>query len=184
MEKKEQVKVKKPEKDAKSDENTEVRTTTSEESLGTKELILVVRLGTDGQSFNVIQQPHYEALPSSTRLTAVADKMDQSKRNARMEDELKQFTTQFFTSFTTNSIEEMSYLMEIPESMKDLYDYKGLEGFVVYDGEEEGEYIVKSLVLLEKEATGLRSKHPYTLVISKQNNNKYYVEELKHTIGG
>ncbi|HER2174519.1 TPA: conjugal transfer protein, partial [Streptococcus pyogenes] len=71
---------------------------------------------------------------------------DQSDKNTEVESELQQFATQFFTSYTTNSTEEMSYLMETPESLKDLYEYKGLEGFVVYDGERKGQYIVKTLV--------------------------------------
>lgn len=73
--------------------------------------------------------------------------------------------------------------MENPESLKDLYEYKGLEDFVVYDGQKEGQYMVKTLVLLQEANTGLQSKHPFTLVVSKQNNN-YYVQELTHTIGG
>jgi hypothetical protein len=145
--------------------------------------MIVVRLGTDGNSFNIIEQPYYQALPSKTRLAAVQDKTDQAKKNTQAEDELQQFATQFFTSYTTNSLEEMSYLMEDPESLKDLYEYKGLEDFVVYDGEKNGQYIVKTLVLLQEANTGLQTKHPFTLAVSKENN-RFYVQELKHTLGG
>ena len=161
----------------------EEKVTTADESLGKKEQMIVVRLGTDGSSFNVIEQPYYQALPSETRLAAVQNQTDQAKKNVQAQDELKQFATQFFTSYTTNSIEEMSYLMENPESLKDLYEYKGLEDFVVYDGEKEGQYLVKTLVLLQEASTGLQTKHPFTLVVSKENN-KFYVQELKHTLGG
>ncbi|KKI92172.1 hypothetical protein WQ54_10790 [Bacillus sp. SA1-12] len=154
-----------------------------EQVLGQKEQMIVVRLGTDGNSFNVIEQPYYQALPSETRLSAVQDQTDQSKKNVQAQDELKQFATQFFTSYTTNTTQEMSYLMEHPESIKDLYEYKGLEDFVVYNGEKEGQYIVKTLVLLQEANTGLQTKHPFTLVVSKENN-KFYVQEFKHTLGG
>ena len=145
--------------------------------------MLVVRVGTDGNSFNVIEQPYYQALPSNSRLTAIQDQTDKSKKNIKAEAQLKQFATQFFTSYTTNSIDEMSYLMEHPESLKGQYQYKGLEDFVVYDGEKEGQYIIKTLVLLQEANTELKTKHPFTLVVKKQNN-KFYVEELKHTLGG
>ncbi|MCM3655399.1 conjugal transfer protein [Metabacillus litoralis] len=172
VEKKEQV-----------EEKDEEKVTTADESLGRKEQMIVVRLGTDGNSFNVIEQPYYQDLPAETRLAAVQNQTDQAKKNVQVQDELKQFATQFFTSYTTNSIEEMSYLMENPESLKDLYEYKGLEDFVVYDGEKEGQYLVKTLVLLQEASTGLQTKHPFTLVVSKENN-KFYVQELKHTLGG
>jgi hypothetical protein len=183
VEKKEQVEVKKKNEDGKEKSVKEEKIKEVAESLGRKEQMIVVRLGTDGNSFNIIEQPYYQALPSKTRLAAVQDKTDQAKKNTQAEDELQQFATQFFTSYTTNSLEEMSYLMEDPESLKDLYEYKGLEDFVVYDGEKNGQYIVKTLVLLQEANTGLQTKHPFTLAVSKENN-RFYVQELKHTLGG
>jgi len=183
VEKKEQVEVKKKNEEGKEEVVKEEKVTMGDESLGRKEQMIVVSLGTDGHLFNVIEQPYYHALPSETRLVAVQDQTDQAKKNVQVEDELKQFATQFFTSYTTNTLEEMSYLMENPESLKDLYEYRGVEDFIVYEGEKDGQYIVKSLVLLEEVNTGLQTKHPYTLIVS-QENNKFYVQELKHTLGG
>ncbi|MEH7451193.1 conjugal transfer protein [Gottfriedia acidiceleris] len=181
--KKEQVDVKKKNEAGEEKVVKEEKVTMVDKSLGSKEQIIVVRLGTDGNSFNVIEQPYFQALPGETRLTAIHDQTDQAKKNVQMEDELKQFSSQFFTSYTTNTIQEMSYLMDDPESLKDFYEYKGLEDFVVYDGEKEGQYIVKSLVLLQEANTGLQTKHPFTLVIKKEKN-KFYVQKLKHTLGG
>ncbi|TDK58158.1 hypothetical protein E2K98_24905 [Bacillus salipaludis] len=183
VEKKQQVEVEKKDKNGKEKTVKEEKVTKQDESLGEKEQMLVVRVGTDGNSFNVMEQPYYQALPSNGRLTAIQDQTDKSKKNIKAEAELKQFATQFFTSYTTNSIDEMSYLMEHPESLKGQYQYKGLEDFVVYDGEKEGQYIIKTLVLLQEANTELKTKHPFTLVVKKQNN-KFYVEELKHTLGG
>jgi hypothetical protein len=183
VEKKEQLEVKNTNNEGKEEVVKEEKVTIIDKSLGKKEQMIVVRLGTDGNSFNIIEQPYYQALTSETRLVAVQDQTDQAKKNVQVEDELKQFATQFFTSYTTNSIEEMSYLMEKPESLKDLYEYKGLEDFVVYDDEKEGQYILKTLVLLQETNTGLQTKHPFTLVVSKENN-KFYVQEFKHTLGG
>ncbi|WP_347553000.1 conjugal transfer protein (plasmid) [Pseudalkalibacillus hwajinpoensis] len=182
IETKEEVEVKEKDEEGEGKLVTEEKVTTKDESVGVKQEMIVVRLGTDGNSFNVIEQPFYQALPSETRLAAVSDQTDQADQNVKVEDELKQFATQFFTSYTTNSVEEMSYLMENPESLQGLYDYRGVEDFVVYDG-EEGQYVLKSIVLLQEANTGLQTKHPFTLVVSKENN-KYYVQELKHTIGG
>jgi ABC-type antimicrobial peptide transport system permease subunit len=183
VEKKEEVEVKKTNEEGKEEVVTGEKVVMQDESLGVKEQMIVIRLGTDGNSFNVIEQPYYQALQSESRIAAVQDQTDQAKKNVQVEDELKQFATQFFTSYTTNTTEEMSYLMENPEILKDLYEYKGLEDFVVYDGEKEGQYIVKTLVLLQEANTGLQTKHPFTLVVSKENN-KFYVQEFKHTLGG
>ncbi|PFM83243.1 hypothetical protein COJ46_01610 [Bacillus sp. AFS077874] len=181
--KKDLVEVKKKNEKGKEEVVKEEKVKTVEKSLGRKEQMIIVRLGTDGESFNVIEQPYYQKLPSQARLTAIQDHTDQAKKNMQMEDELKQFSTQFFTFYTTNSIQEMSYLMEKPESLKDLYEYKGLEDLVVYDGEVKGQYIVKTIVLFQEANTGLQTKHPFTLVVKKEKN-KFYVQQLKHTLGG
>ena len=182
VEKKEEVEVKEKDSDGKEKTVKEEKVTTEDESIGVKQQMIVVRLGTDGNSFNVIEQPYYQSLPSETRLSAVANQTDQADKNVSMEDELKQFATQFFTSYTTNSVEEMSYYMENPESLQGLYQYQGVEDFTVYDG-ENGQYVLKTLVFLQEEGTDLQTKHPFTLVVSKEND-KYYVQKLKHTIGG
>lgn len=180
---KEPVEVKQP--DANGNEQTVIQenVTQREESLGIKGHLVVIRAGTDGHSFNVIEQPYFESLPNVGRLLSIQDDTDPSKKNPEAREKLKQFTTQFFTSYTTNTIDEMSYLMGKPESLHGLYQYKGLEEFNVYNSEKEGQYIIKTLVLLEAAETGLTSKHPFTLIVSKQNN-KFFVKELKHTLGG
>jgi Conjugative transposon protein TcpC len=147
------------------------------------EVLVVVPLGTDGTSFNVVEQPYFKAVPGESRLSAVEDDTPSAEKNIKAEDELKRFATQFFTSYTENTVSEMAYLMEEPESLKDLYFYRGAENFRVYDGEKEGTYIIKTLAVFEQSETGLKSKHPFTLVVEKKQD-KYYVTSLKHTIGG
>jgi hypothetical protein len=183
IETKEQVEVKEVNEDGEEVTVTKKKVNESEKSIGKKEVLVVVRVGTDGSMFNVIQQPHYQSLPAKSRLTAIKDETDPAQKNPAVEDQLQQFATQFFTSYTTNTVAEMAYLMEKPETLFDLYQYKGLENFIVYDGEKEGQYIVKTLVLFQEADSGLQTKHPFTLIVSKENN-KFYVHELKHTLGG
>ncbi|WP_445491564.1 conjugal transfer protein [Niallia sp. 03133] len=154
-----------------------------ETSIGRKEQLIVVPLATDGRGFNVVEQPYYEALPSETRLLAISDHTDQSEKNSGAEEELKRFASQFFTSYTKSSEEEMSYFMKKPETLNGLYTYKGMDKFVVYDGKRDGEYVIKTLLLLEEKESGLISKHPYTLTVKKEND-RFFVEELKHSLGG
>ncbi|WP_221567141.1 conjugal transfer protein [Alkalihalobacillus sp. TS-13] len=169
-------------KDSKEKTETE-KIADKENPIETIEVMIVVPIGTDGQSFNVVEQPYFQAVPGDTRLTAIEDKTDPSKKNTQMEQEMKQFVTQFFTSYTENTVDEMAYLMENPESLKDTYSYKGVEDFIVYEGKKKGQYKVKTLVHLKEDQSGVVMKLPFTLIVSKENN-KFYVQKLKHTIGG
>ncbi|MGD6964466.1 conjugal transfer protein [Fictibacillus phosphorivorans] len=148
----------------------------------TKKVMITVPVATDGQNFNVIEQPYFSNVPSETRLSAVKNQEDDSKRNLKNEDELKRFATQFFTSYTENTVSEMSYLMESPESLKDLYQYRGVENFKVYDS-EKNTYLIKTLVLLEDGETGIVTKQPFSITVEKKQD-KFYVKKLLHSIGG
>lgn len=161
----------------------QVKTVQKEQPTVNKETLIAVPLGTDGHSFNVIEQPHFEALPAGKRLAAVTDQEDKGKQNYKKEEELKQFATQFFTSYTENSVEEMAYLMAKPASLKGLYKYKGLDSFIVYNGDTSKEFVIKSLIELEDMQSGLSMKEPITLTVTKQNG-KYFVKQIKNTIGG
>ncbi|ANC77404.1 hypothetical protein ABE65_011560 [Fictibacillus phosphorivorans] len=148
----------------------------------TKKVMITVPVGTDGKNFNVIEQPYFSNAPSETRLSAVKNQEDDSKKNLKKEDELKRFATQFFTSYTENTVSEMSYLMERPESLKDLYQYRGVENFKVYD-REKNTYLIKTLVLLEDGETGIVTKQPFTIIV-EEKQDKFYVKKLLHSIGG
>lgn len=159
----------------------QTKTVQKEQPAAHNEALLAVPIGTDGVSFNVIEQPYFKAVPVGSKLSTVEDKQDISKKSIKSQDELQQFTEQFFTSYTENTIEEMAYLMEKPESMKGLYQFKGLEKFAAYNG-DAGQHIIKSLVVFT-DASGLQVKQPVTLTVTKQNG-KFFVKKIKHTIGG
>jgi Conjugative transposon protein TcpC len=148
----------------------------------TKDVMITVPVGTDGKNFNVIEQPYFSNPPSETRLSAVKNREDDSKKNLKKEDELKRFATQFFTSYTENTVSEMSYLMESPESLKDLYQYRGVVNFKVYDS-GSNTYLIKTLVLLEDGETGIVMKQPFSISVEKKQD-KFYVKKLLHSIGG
>lgn len=144
--------------------------------------LIVVRLGTDGQNFNVIQQPYFLTLPVDARLAPVQDQTDPSLVAADAKDEVRQFLGQFFTSYSQSSLKDMSYLMDDPESLGGLYYFKGLDNYQLYRTAQPNTYTVKTLATFTAKGTGVYMKQPFTLVVEKQND-KYYVKSLKHTLG-
>lgn len=147
-----------------------------------KEMLIAVPLGTNGETFNVIEQPYFESIPTGSKLAAVKDQGTKTKQDFKRTEEIKVFTAQFLTSYTENTKEEMAYLMEKPDSLKGLYQYKGLQEITVYKA-GKGKWEVKALVELKEQESGLVVKQPMTLILSKQNE-KYFVEKLKQTLGG
>ena len=99
--------------------------------------LLSIPIGTDGTNFNVIEQPSFQSLPPAAHLAAVTDQSNGIDENYKDSDALKSFAEQFFTSYTTNTVDEMAYLMQNPSTLKGLYQFEGLENFVLYSGKGE-----------------------------------------------
>jgi hypothetical protein len=156
--------------------------TPKEEKVGGKMLLLTIRLGTDGKTFNVLEQPSFASSPERASLKAIENNLDHQPENKEKKDELKQFATQFFTSYSQNTEQEMAYLMSKPSSLKGLYQYIGITEFSVYDDKKKGHYILKALVEFQESETGVKIQQPYTLHVSKQNG-RYFVNQLKNSLG-
>lgn len=144
--------------------------------------LLSIPIGTDGTNFNVIEQPSFQALPPAAHLAAVTDQSNGIDENYKDSDALKNFAQQFFTAYTQYTMGEMSFLMQNPSTLKGLYQYEGLENFVLYSGKGD-QLIIKSLVDLKDINSNLIVKEPVTLDVVNQNG-KYFVEQIKFTIGG
>lgn len=62
---------------------------------------------------------------------------------------MKQFLTQFFTSYSKSTLEEMSYLMNEPETLAGASDFKGLEKTKIYDADKKVILLLKQLLYTE-----------------------------------
>jgi len=104
------------------------------------------------------------------------DEVDMEKRN-----ELKGWVEDFFSDYASNDIEDMAYKMDDPEGLNGLQEYKGVSDFHVY--EKDDLYIVKVIVNFKEPEVEIEHQEPYTMEITKMNDN-YYVKNLNKTLGG
>lgn len=146
--------------------------------------LLNFSVGTDGTNFNVIEQPYFLPAPKEAKLSKVENSLDGKSETSNVKaksSEMKQFLTQFFTSYSKSTLEEMSYLMNDPETLGGTVDFKSLEKTKVYDADKKGDYIIKTIVVYRDKQTNVDMRYPFTLEVTKKNN-KLYVNKLSHTI--
>lgn len=146
--------------------------------------LLNLSVGTDGKNFSVIEQPYLLPAPKEAKLTRVENSLDKKSETSDFKaksSEMKQFLTQFFTSYSKSTLEEMSYLMNDPETLAGAADFKGLEKTKVYDADKKGDFIIKTIVIYRDKQTNVDMRYPFTLEVTKKNN-KLYVNKLTHTL--
>lgn len=147
-----------------------------------KGVIIAVPIATDGANFNVIEQPYLKQLPEETKLAAVKNEDIKSERNYKDELALKEFTADFLKSLTENTVNEMGYLMDQPESLQGVYEFMEIKEFTLYNG-TKGAYKIKAYVDFKEVSSGIVTRQPLTMTVIN-NNGKYFVKKIKHTIGG
>lgn len=171
------------EKEGKGKKSKTVEKTVFKEKTAVRNgVIIAVPIATDGASFNVIEQPYMRQLPQETKLVAVTNDDSESERNYKDEAALKEFTAEFLTSLTQNSVKEMGYLMDQPESLEGVYEYQGINKFTLYNG-SEGAYEIKAYIDFKEVSSGIVTRQPLTMTVTN-DNGKYFVKKIKHTIGG
>ena len=171
------------EKQGKGKEAKEVeKVITKEGKVVRKVSLIAVPIGTDGQNFNVIEQPYFKQLPQDTKITAITNDSTKDERNYRDEAALKEFTSEFLTSLTQNTVKEMGYLMEQPESLEGVYEYLGINEFTLFNG-KNGEYEIKAYIDFKEISSGIKVRQPLTMIVTS-DNGKYFVEKIKYSIGG
>jgi hypothetical protein len=153
-----------------------------EKKIGSREALMTVRIETDGQGFNIIEQPYFAKVPEKTRLQGVKNNLEFKSENRVKAEELQAFAEQFFKSYAENNELEMAYLMEKPEALEGLYEFAGVADFKVYDGKQPEQYTVKTFADFKEAESGVTARQPFTLTVVKQNG-KYFVKTLTHTIG-
>jgi Conjugative transposon protein TcpC len=144
--------------------------------------LLATKIGTDQTNFNIVEQPYLLPAPREAKLEKVENSLEEKSTvsNATLTNEVNDFLTQFFTSYSKSNLEEMSYLMEKPESLGGFADFRGLEKTSIYKAKQKGHYTVKTLVLFRDKKTNIDMRYSFTLDISKKDN-KFYVNKLNHT---
>ncbi|NGY87981.1 conjugal transfer protein (plasmid) [Bacillus megaterium] len=71
-------------------------------------------MGTDQTNFNIVEQPYLLPVPREAKLEKVENSLEEKSTvsNPNLTNEVNDFLTQFFTSYSKSNLEEMSYLME------------------------------------------------------------------------
>ncbi len=145
--------------------------------------LLNLMIGTDDTNFSVIEQPYLLSAPAPAKLEKVENSLDSKAEteNVEVKKQINEFLNQFFTSYSKSSLEEMKYLMNNPESLSGFADFTGLEKTKIYNAQEKGHYVVKTIAVFKDKGTNVDMHYSFTLDVSKKDG-KFYVNKLTHTL--
>lgn len=172
--------VEKEEKDGKKKKKVkETKMVKDKKNKNSKMIINVAIRGGEG-SYKVVETPYFTSVPDLNSKSVSSTKNSMEDETSINNEEVKEFTEDFFKDYTSKSLDDMKYVMENPESLEGQMEYDSMKNMDIY--KKKGKYIVKATVLLEDEGLNNPHEENFTLEIEKEKDN-YKVKKLNHTIG-
>ncbi|EGV9323613.1 conjugal transfer protein, partial [Staphylococcus pseudintermedius] len=109
----------------------------------------------------------------------IEDNLKEHKREDN--PKVKVFIEEFFDKYASSKSDDMAYLMEDPQGLEGTREVSKISELRLYpDGNS---YIAKVEILMKDKDSPLENLEHYTLKIVEKDG-KYYVKDLKNTIGG
>jgi transcriptional regulator with XRE-family HTH domain len=131
--------------------------------------------------YGIIDYPYFSIAPD-LNIPLEMKTSDSQKKELTTDEtvEATKFVEQFYKNYADNSVEDMKYMMNNPESLNGDYEYVSAEN-KFYSAKVEG-IEVESTVEFKLTGTNLSHKENIKLKLIKKDG-KYFVENLNHTLG-
>lgn len=156
---------------------TEVKTEIEEE-VESHVLVLNIPVVYEAGKFNVSAVPYFEQVPNlKGDIELEIDDIDLDEINGEDEKEIEEFVINFFEKYASETVEELSYLMEEPVSLNGALDLDEITNLKVYDSDEG--YVVTATVHFKDKLNGISQYENVRLEIS-ENGNNYYIDSFEH----
>ncbi|WP_339229817.1 conjugal transfer protein [Oceanobacillus sp. FSL K6-2867] len=153
----------------------EVKTETEEEE---NTLLLNIPIIYESGLFSVSAIPYFTEVPSlAGNIEYEKETIGLEEYNGSEKENIAVFMNTFFEKYSTESIEEMAYLMEEPQTLNGSFLFEEISDLLIYvDGEN---YKVFLQVMFRDEMTNIQQVNQVEMTISKNGNN-FYVEKLNY----
>ncbi|MBP2079642.1 conjugal transfer protein [Oceanobacillus polygoni] len=144
----------------------------------TKTLLLNLSIIHENGLFSVSAVPYFTEVPSlAGTIEYEPETVQLEEYNGSEKENIEQFLNNFFEKFTTESVDEMAYLMEEPQTMNGSFLFEDIRNLEIYvDGEN---YKVLMGVMFRDELTNIQQFNPVEMTVSKNGNN-FYVEKFTY----
>lgn len=157
-----------------------------DDNAGTGKEIIHFEVGENDQRYSVVSYPYKQMLGEMTAsglektVSSYTSKEQTSSTNKEAIETWLQDT--FFPRYyQSTDLDDVKYMMNDPVLLGNIQQVKSIWDIQVYD--KDGDFLVKVTVQVSDNKTNAVSLQDYTLELSKESDQKYFVEHMTHTLG-
>ena len=162
------------EKEVKKGKKKEIETEEEE-----KTLLLNIPIIYENGLFSVSAVPYFTEVPSLAGNIEYDEKetIELEEYKGNEEENIAVFLNTFFEKYSTESIEEMAYLMEEPQTLNGSFLFEEISDLTIYEDGDNYKVILE--VMFRDELTNIQQVNQVEMAISNNGNN-FYVEEFNY----
>lgn len=156
---------------------------TTNEGLISKEALLNIPVIFEKGKFTIIDLPYFSNFDSLQLNKAIELPSNIEGANAITVEEatkIDKFIDQFLTKYATGKKEDLAYMMQYPETLNGLYEFKESTNKIFIKDEK---FHVLTLVIFKDSSSSIEHSENMKLEIVLKDG-KYFVEKLDHNLGG
>lgn len=148
-----------------------------------KTVLLTIPARYEKGKFTIIDYPYFSSLPNlqSSSVIDLPTDVDKSETVSTKDSEkINVFLDQFLSKYATGKKEDLAYMMEIPEGLNGLYEFKETVNKIY---KTEDSYTVLSKVTFAEPSGSIT--HVENMKFTLENKDgKYFITKLEHVLGG
>lgn len=158
--------------------------TAAEEKKEEVSVLLNIPVRASSSGYAVVEKVYMTAIPTlhTSEFAAVKsewENKEQVKADVKTDVE-RWLQEEFFQKYASSSSKDMAYMMDTPEGLDGLKEFKEVKARV-YDS--EGKWLVQAEVVFKEKTVGIETTEHVTLLLDKKED-KYHVDKFTHTLGG
>lgn len=155
--------------------NKKIETEVEEEQ---QTLLLNIPIVVENGLFSIPSVPYFTDVPSlAGNIEYETESIDLEEYNGNEKENIMIFLNNFFEKYTTETVEEMSYLMEEPETLNGSFLFEEIQDVVIYQDAESYKILLK--VKFKDEISGIQQVNDVEMDISKDGSN-FYVDKFNY----
>lgn len=126
--------------------------------------------------FNVQSVPYFTEVPSlAGDIEYELKESDLEEYKGNEEEKINEFINTFFKKYATESVDEMAYLMDNPQTLNGSFLFEDIRNLKIYEDGDDFKALME--VMFRDELTNIQQVNSVEMTISKNERN-FYVEEF------
>lgn len=148
--------------------------------------LLNIPISSKNGKYAVIENPYFtpqEELQANDIKSVVNPLSEKEQLKFDKKEPIEKWLNEFFVKYADSKASDMSYMMAKPQALSGIKSFVKIEELNVYPTKQKDTFTVKTVVKFKEKDIDLESNEVFSLQL-KLKDGKYFVENLKNTLGG